>query len=189
GNQPVYETDVNGNLIKDSHGNPIQVVPSLSDDYSFQGAGGELVNLQVMSNELTRIASAGKSFDSVISVYGPDGSLLATNDDDFQSTDSDVIDLSSQNYDPSAFYGTETGNYELLIYSFAAHNATSGNDTLIAGSGNDTLIGGNGNTTFVAGSGNDNLIGGSGTNTVVATGPVSYTLSSTELDGTGTAII
>jgi hypothetical protein len=211
---PVYETNAQGQQVLDAHGHPIRLYQAVDDYYTFQGRAGTVMNFNLMSAALTRYASS--SFDTQIKILGPDGSLVASNDDDFEGSDSWIIDLSlpqtgtytvevssfhgtasqtffldptSQYYNPEAYYGAEMGNYELFMYSFAAYNPTSGNDTLSAGSGNDTLIGGTGDTTFIVGSGADTVIGGNGSNTVVSTGPASYSLTSTSLDGLGTTII
>src|SRR5262249_44620407 len=64
------------------------------DYYSFNAKAGQLVNIQVMSEALTR--DQGKIIDSTLTVYGPDGQTVigyynspqgAFNDDAFQDID------------------------------------------------------------------------------------------------------
>ncbi len=205
--QQVYETNGDGSLAKDSQGNTIPLrQPTGNDYYTFYGQAGDEMNFQLMSTSLSRITH---SFDSVLYVYGPDGKLAATNDDDFESSDSTVIDLTlnqtgtytvevsafhanqatqsffidptNTNYNPAAYYGTESGSYELFVYRFNAYNATSGNDTLIGGAGNDTIAGGSGNDTIILGPGSNQVNGGGGTNTVQISGAGSFGISSNQV--------
>src|SRR5262249_52174378 len=63
---------------------------SEDDYYSFTGRQGDLFNFQVLSNSLTRVANA---IDSVLRVYDAAGNLLATDDDEFETRDSTVVDF------------------------------------------------------------------------------------------------
>ena len=78
---------------------------SESDWYAFSGKAGELVNIDVLSNSLVgRFGSAPNDYiDSIVRVYSLDGSGqpvlvpyhsgVAVNDDQFEPTDSSLIDL------------------------------------------------------------------------------------------------
>src|SRR5262249_53254874 len=72
------------------------------------------------------------------------------------------------NYNPAAYYGADTGNYELLIYRFNAYNATGGS-------------GASDNDTFILGTGAYTVDGGAGTNTIQAAAPGSFTLAGSQL--------
>ena len=112
------------------------------DYYTFQGQAGELMTFEAMSAAVTRISN---SFDTVMRVYDPNGNLIASNDDQFEPSDSTILDLklptsgtytvevdafhttdpsfnnpSSSNYDPAAYYDAMHGQYESFMYSFAA---------------------------------------------------------------------
>ena len=147
--ETVYETDLNGNQILDANGNPIPVTPAIPNYYTFQGQTGQVMAFQVMSSLITSIKDP---VDTVLTLYGPDGSVIAaaSNDDIFESSDSAAFDVTlpstgtytvkvasfSQNvseflnptsneYDPSAYYDTEHGHYELFMYTFSAYNVLS----------------------------------------------------------------
>ncbi len=172
------------------------------DYYTFQGTAGDLMNFETKSAALTRLTNP---IDTVIYVYAPEtinGKLsyveVAWNDDQFEPSDSSIIDFTlptSGTYivEVDSFQHADgqtatSGDYELFMYRYAAFNATSGNDTLIAGTGNDTLIGGTGNTTFVLNNnatGTNILTGGTGTNTLQATDALGFSLTSTKLTGQG----
>ncbi len=73
-----------------------------SDYYSFTGRAGELVNIDVSSLALRDNATttnASDYIDSIVRVYDSSGNLVsyfggdAVNDDEFESTDSTIIDL------------------------------------------------------------------------------------------------
>src|SRR5262249_34033524 len=132
---------------------------SEDDCYSFVGEVGDLFNFQVLSNGLTR---TGNPIDSVLRLYDAAGRLLATNDDNFETRDSDLIDftlpadgvyyLQVDTFTPDGVTDFDQGTYELFVYRFAAVSAGTGlglGDTLVAGQGNDTLIGSPGNDTFL----------------------------------------
>ena len=160
------------------------------------------MNFETWSKVLTRISNPA---DTVLYVYGPDGKLLGWDDDQFESSDSSILDLTlptSGTYTVEVdSFGDATGNpsaagtsgdYELFMYRFAAYNPTAttggGTDTLIAGTGNDTLIGGTGNTKFVLNTSAieaDTLIGGVGLNGVFeGVGNVNWRLTSSQLIAT-----
>src|SRR5205807_1331295 len=104
-----------------------------------------------MSNSLTRIANP---IDSILRVFDAAGNLLATNDDEFEARDSDILDLKFtvggtyyvevDTYTPDGRRDFDTGGYELLIYSFAAVVAPLAGapkpvgDTLITSGGSAT---------------------------------------------------
>src|SRR5262249_34581270 len=157
---------------------------SQKDYYSFQGLAGDLITLDVMSSALTRYA--GHYFDAYVRVFGPDGSLVASNDDQFEPSDALLLDLRlpqngtytvevSQVIDPvkhaklgadspEAGVANPDGIYELFIYRFGAHNPTTGNDTFSGRGGHNTLSGGT-----------------DGINTVVESGDVNFTLTDASL--------
>jgi hypothetical protein len=158
-----------------------------ADFYSFQGSAGDLMNFQVLSNGLTRLVNSNDWIDPVVYVYGPDGKLVAWDDDQFEGPDSSIVDLTLpstgkytveiDSYQDATQSGpVVNGDYELFMYRALNYNASSttngGTDTLIAGTGNETLIGGTGNTNFVLGpnaTGNNTIVGGNGNNTLQAT--------------------
>lgn len=190
-------------------GQTLTLTKAVPDYYSFYGQAGDVMNFQVMSAALARVSNP---IDSVLRVYDPNGNLIATNDDNFESSDSSIVDLlltltgkytveissysanqdpahaffldpNDPNYNPASFYGAGTGDYELLVYRFNAYNTTSGNDTFIAGSGDSTFIGGTGNDTFVLGTGTASIDGGGGVNTLRASGDGNFSLSGNAIIG------
>ncbi len=105
------------------------------DFYTFQGQAGDLMNFETWSKVLTRITNPA---DTVLYVYGPDGNLLAWDDDQFESSDSSILDLTLPKTGTYTVevdsYGDATsnpnaagiaGDYELFMYRFAAYNAPS----------------------------------------------------------------
>ena len=114
--------------------------PKAPDFYTFQGSTGDLMNFEVMSTALTRDS---KSFDSVIYLYGPDGKLLAWNDDQFEPSDSSIVDFTLpadgtytvevDSYQDATAPSSDTvgGDYELFMYRFLAYNATPSFDTIV----------------------------------------------------------
>jgi Ca2+-binding RTX toxin-like protein len=161
------------------------------DDYfSFIGHQGDLMNFQVMSKVLARYA--GHQFDTVLKIYDSAGNLIAFNDDEFESQDSLIMDLTLpadglyyvvvDSFTPDGIVDSQTGNYELFMYSFATigPNVTppSSGSTLVAGSGNDVLIGSTGNDvfTFLPGStGNVTVVGGNGNGPDLGTDVINLT--------------
>ena len=128
--------------------------------YTFTGTAGQLMSFQAMSASITAINSPSyktgpDSVDTVLTIYGPDGQVIASNDDQFEPSDSSIFDLtlpalgtytvevsafhssdpsfndpSSSNFNQAAFFNTEHGAYELFMYTFSAYNANTGNDTI-----------------------------------------------------------
>src|SRR5262249_6782986 len=123
-----------------------QAVPNY---YTFYGQAGDLMHFQAMSAALARYQN--HSIDTVLRVYDPNGNLVASDDDGFESSDSSTIDLllkqtgqytvevssfhaspdqtffldpNNENYNPAAYYGAEIGDYELLIDRFNSYNAS-----------------------------------------------------------------
>jgi mucin-19 len=116
------------------------------DFYTFDGQSGASMNFYVKSQGLTRSAGSAQidaPFDSVIYLYGPSGNLIAWNDDQFEPSDSSIIDFtlpSTGTYTVEvdsyahASGGTGTaGDYELFMFHALAYNATSGADALYQG--------------------------------------------------------
>jgi hypothetical protein len=173
-----------------------EINPGVTDSYSFSGLKGDLISIDAMSSALSRYYASAQSpdgkdhyFDPVISLYGPDGKLVQTNDNQFEPTDALLMDVTlPQNGtyyvtvqehiqpgevipgSPEAGQPVQNGRYELFIYRFNAYNPGSGNDTFVL----------NANAT-----GNDTIIGGNGTNTIQATASGNFTLSNSQLTGIG----
>ncbi len=111
------------------------------DFYTFQGQKNDLMNFETWSKVLTRITNP---VDTVLYVYGPNGNLLGWDDDQFESSDSSILDLTlpcTGTYTVEVdSYGDATkatptpagtsGDYELFMYRFDAFNGTSGNDQI-----------------------------------------------------------
>ncbi len=134
-------------------GQTLALTQATPDFYTFQGAIGDVMNFEVTSSALTRIAHP---IDAVVYVYDPNGNLVAWNDDEFEPSDSTIVDLklqmtgtytvevdsynnntdptlldpTSKNYDPAAYYHAQQGDYELFMYRSDAYNPTSGADLL-----------------------------------------------------------
>jgi hypothetical protein len=142
GSTPVL--DSNGNpIINSATGTPYTV--TAPNYYTFAGSAGLDMSFQVMSASLTLI---NDPVDTVLTVYGPNGQVVAFNDDQFEPSDSSIFDVTlpstgtytvevsafqttdssflnpnSQNYDPGAYYDAQHGAYELFMYTFSAFNA------------------------------------------------------------------
>ena len=142
GTQPVL--DANGVPVLD----PTTSLPyttSVPNYYTFSGTAGQDMSFQVMSASITSIKDP---VDTTLTIYGPNGQVIAYNDDQFEPSDSSLFDLllpstgtytvevncfhttdptfndpSSKNYDPAAFYDASHGQYELFMYTFSAYNA------------------------------------------------------------------
>jgi Ca2+-binding RTX toxin-like protein len=122
-----------------------------TDVYSFTGLAGQKFTFEVMSRALRRIGSSG--FDTMLRVYDSAGNILASNDNDFESTDSIIRDFLVP---ADGTYFVEVtgvnhafGSYELFGYSFALGADPGRGDTLIGSAGKDTLIGGTSPDLFV----------------------------------------
>lgn len=107
--------------------------PGQRDFYSFEGEAGDLVNLEVLSNILfgntpVRVLNP---IDPQVTVYHSDGRIVdyygdaATNDDEFETFDSSIIDLILPEDDTYSIevretanfgFGLDTGDYELYVY-------------------------------------------------------------------------
>jgi hypothetical protein len=136
----VSAIDVVGNLVPDP------VTGKASDDYySFTGQAGQIMNIQAMSAALTRIAHP---IDTVLYLYDSSGKLRASNDDDFESTDSSIVDytlpqsgtytVEVDSFNPPGGPDLNVGGYELFLYSFAtaesAPQSPAGGKRRVAGS-------------------------------------------------------
>lgn len=163
------------------------------DVYAFDATAGQVVNIELMSAVLVSspVPRFPVAFDTMVSVVDVTGTPIryytgtATNDNEFESTDSILIDLIMPS--DGTFYiqvesavGGEVGGYELFVYDFEATPATTvpeppinipqASVTLTGGAGNDTLNG-TSNSDLIIGSGDDDLIeAGGGDDTVYAGG-------------------
>jgi Ca2+-binding RTX toxin-like protein len=169
-----------GNLVPDSSNSG-----KASDDYySLSGKAGQIMNFEAKSAALSRIT---KKIDTVLYLYDASGTLLATNDDDFESTDSQIIDfvlpadgqyyVRVDSFNPPNGPDLNTGQYELFMYSFVVPTASTtslgGGSTLVGGSGNDTLVADSGNDVMKqpAFSGSYTVYGGAGYDVLYQTTP------------------
>ncbi|MHC4879724.1 MAG: Calx-beta domain-containing protein [Planctomycetota bacterium] len=173
-------------------------VPGEVDVYSFDAQAGDLINIELMSsvfagNTVPRVTSVIDGRMSITDASGnliPYYSAVATNDDEFETPDSIIIDLmipadGTYYINVEDMTGTGTGDYELFIYDFdaimSAQLATGvqsvpvGQVTMIGGAGNDSLngsdnadliIGGGGHDVITAADGNDTVYGGGGRDTI-----------------------
>ncbi len=111
------------------------------DFYTFQATAGSLMSFYVKSAALTRITDP---IDSVLYLYGPNGQLLTWNDDQFEPSDSSIIDetlpttgtytVEVDDYQHATGQASTGGDYELFMYRFAAYNTTTGTDVLVSSS-------------------------------------------------------
>ena len=152
---------------------------SESDFYSFTGRAGDMVNIEVLSQTLSRLGA--NIIDPIIRVYDAGHSLVAyfiapaENDDGPESTDATIVDLTLpadgtyfievDTFAPTAGPDTDVGAYELFVYRFDAGNADDVGDVLDGQGGNDTVSGGLGSDVLKGGLGNDALKGGAGDDT------------------------
>jgi Ca2+-binding RTX toxin-like protein len=162
-------------------------VPGEVDLYSFNANAGQLLNMELMSNIFASSSNAAprytQLFDTQISVVDASGAAIpyyagtAINDNEFESTDSILIDLMIPT--DGTYYirvesatGVETGNYELFVYSFAANAPATDpvNGTVVPSTAGVTLIGGAGNDTLGGTENGDLLIGNGGNDVIVAVG-------------------
>lgn len=165
------------------------------DLYQFQGTAGQLMNFEVISSVLSRYTS---TIDPIIRILDANGipvpyyGTIARNDDEFESTDSILIDLTLPTtgayfVEITPFSTGDTGSYELFGYDFASYLPSTGagggqstlpadagdlllggdgDDTVQGAEGNDTLSGQAGNDVLLGGAGNDSLLGGAGEDTL-----------------------
>jgi Ca2+-binding RTX toxin-like protein len=106
---------------------------SQNDVYSFTGHAGDLYDFDVYSGTLPRIANP---IDSIVSVYDASGNLVATNDDDFESHDSSLLDVRLpadgtyyvvvNSYNPVNGPGLDVGGYELYLQRYTPPAADLG---------------------------------------------------------------
>jgi hypothetical protein len=107
------------------------------DLYSFQANAGDLFNIEVMSSIISQRVS--NTIDSQISILDSLGNLIdyygtdAFNDDELESTDSILIDLTIPADDTyymqvDAFSSSDTGAYELFAYRFNGEITTISGD-------------------------------------------------------------
>jgi large repetitive protein len=147
--------------------------PSQTDFYAFKGKDGQLMTFQVISNANTQ--NPNPILPELL-VVGPNGQVVGYNVREFESADSTLLDLylpqdGTYYVGVDSLLGLTVGNYQLLMYSFAATNTDpSSGDTLVGGGGQDTLVGSSGDDqiTFPSGaSGYATLLGGSGADTLL----------------------
>ncbi len=106
GTQPV--TDANGNPVTDPKtGNAYTV--SQPNYYTFTGQAGQLMSFQAMSASVTFIKDP---VDTALTIYGPNGQVVAFNDDQFEPSDSSIFDLTlpstgTYTVEVSAFHSTD----------------------------------------------------------------------------------
>lgn len=97
------------------------------DFYSFEGSVGDLINIELMSNNVDRLAV--DAIDPTITVIDSSGTVVdyygtnAFNDDEMEGLDSHIIDLFLPSDDTyfirvGSFSGVDTGNYELFLTRF-----------------------------------------------------------------------
>lgn len=123
-----------------------------TDIYAFTATQGQLFTFELMSTTLKRFA--GSNFDPVLRLYDPNGALLAVNDNDFESLDATLRDVTlptdgTYYLEVAAADGQQTGHYELFGYTFVIGADTGRGDTLVGSAGQDTLIGGDSPDVFV----------------------------------------
>src|SRR5205085_6793772 len=98
----------------------------------------DLINLEIISNGLEGPSAKTNPVDSTMEVVDSSGSHIAyftssaaSNNDQFETNDSSLIDLTLPTdgtyYVRVAGFGKATGSYELFMYRFSASDKTSGN--------------------------------------------------------------
>ncbi len=193
----------------------IHLAGAISEDdyYSFTGKAGELFNIEVISNALTRISdpngdgdrSDSNAIDSIVRVYNSGGTLVAyytsvaENDDELESQDSILIDLILPS--DGTFYIQVDTFWTLPIpeipdgvpdtdvgqYELLVSRFAVGNATDLG----DYLEGRGGNDVLDGGLGDDTIVAGTGNDTVkggagldtVVAGNVANTWSITATNG------
>jgi Ca2+-binding RTX toxin-like protein len=195
----VQAIDVIGHLGTDATGTRDD-----SDFFAVQLVAGQILNLEMMSASLARIAHP---IDGILRIYESDGTTLmlfgnggvAVNDDSFQSVDPTIVDavvpytgtyfIEADAWNPyfrvdqsmKAIHDVPsgatpvTGDYELLIYTFSESGSSSaGGSTLVGGGGNDTLIGSSANDSIEVTPGRDVYIPGSGAPNLLTSAPPEF---------------
>lgn len=116
------------------------------DFYSFEASAGDILNIELMSSVPDRIFN---TFDTELSLFGPSGTPVdyfgvdAVNDDEFESTDSILIDVpitedGTYTVQVGAFPGGDrSGFYELFIYNLTEEPIV---DPVLQGDFNDDGI-------------------------------------------------
>ncbi|MDA0283477.1 MAG: trypsin-like serine protease [Planctomycetota bacterium] len=156
------------------------------DVYAFNATAGEVLNIEVLSSILAASPAPRifNSFDTMVTVTDATGTAIpyytgtATNDDEFESTDSILIDLiipvdGTYYIQVESFSGMDNGQYELFVYNFAANAPALPPGTagpVIQSAGSVTLIGGDGDDTLGGTTNADVLIGNGGDDVIVAFG-------------------
>lgn len=173
------------------------------DIYSFDATAGQLLNVEVMSSSLAfTLPQPGfpappprfiNSVDTVLRVLDSTGNPIpyygstAVNDDGIEGDESILIDLiipadGTYFIEIRPALAADTGNYELLAYTFAATAPPTpavpasqafppaSGDSILGGDGNDTVFGADGDDYIDGQDGADSLLGGGGQDTLV-TGP------------------
>ncbi|HJZ57251.1 MAG TPA: hypothetical protein VKE74_19940 [Gemmataceae bacterium] len=107
---------------------------SENDTYAFFGRAGDIVNMEAIS--ASRVPLTGNPIDSVLRVFDSSGRQIAWNDDGFESTDSEIIDLHIpadglyyvmvDTYTPNGITDSDIGTYELFISRFASTPGPAG---------------------------------------------------------------
>ncbi|NDC76025.1 calcium-binding protein, partial [bacterium] len=116
----------------------------------------------------------GAGNDSLAGGLGADSFVLAGNDTvvDFNSTQSDVVNLTGLANGNTVTFTTVTGTLDLSAStSSAAFKATAAatGASITGGAGADTLAGGAGNDSLVGGAGSDAIKGGLGNDVIILT--------------------
>jgi Ca2+-binding RTX toxin-like protein len=127
-----YGTPVNGVVVKNTFAVAAgAMIGRLSaageaDVYAFAAAAGQTFTFELLSASLKRYA--GDTFDGVLELTDAAGTRLAFNDDDFETTDATLLDVTlpaaGTYYVKVSANGTGTGSYELLGYTFRAQVST-----------------------------------------------------------------
>ena len=159
--------------------------PGELDVYAFNATAGQVLNMEVLSSVLASSPQPRftSSFDTLITVVNSAGTAIpyfsgtAVNNNEFESTDSILIDLmipadGTYYIRVASSTGLEVGQYELFVYNFVANTPAvspgggisaipTSSVTLIGGAGPDTL-GGTENNDLLIGNGGDDVITGAG---------------------------
>jgi len=125
---------------------------SENDWYAFAGKAGQFVTIEIASTTAKRFL--GGQIDSILRLFDANGVEIAMNDDDFESQDSQLLDfvlpstgtfyVVVDTYTGPGVPDTDTGRYELLIYTVARGGEAGNGDLIKAGAGTDTVVTGDG---------------------------------------------
>ncbi len=107
-NFQVAALDVEGTIGPDSTGH------ALPDYYAFSGQKGDVYTFEIDSQELARLGGVN-TIDSVLTVCDSLGNAIVSNDDQFEGTDSLLLDVTLP----------ATGTYYVKVASFAASSNNS----------------------------------------------------------------